>query len=130
MESIFNLKKISKFSYMNMNYPPQDMQVIQTLDNKTNEILNAGDALFNKFKAKRGRKPKPLTEAKLLKQADVAKRNKYKHKINELANQLYKDKKINHPLLNKMFNLSNGSARLDKLKTSYDSLKLIRDKAE
>ena len=138
MEKNISNKKISKLDYMNMNYPPQDMQLIQTLDNKTNkqqinkvnELLNAGDALVNKIKPKRGRKSQPPTEAKLLKQADVAKRNKYKHKINELANQLYKDKKINHPLFNKMFNLSNGTARIETLKTSYDSLKLIRDKAE
>ena len=129
-------KKISSLDYMSSNYPPQDMTLIQTRKDKTNEILNAGDALVDKLKPvdkikpKRGRKPKPPTEAKLLKQADVAKRNKYKHEINELANQLYKDNKINHSLFNKMFNISNGAARIDRLKTSYDSLKIIRDKAE
>ena len=126
----FFKNKISSLDYMSSNYPPQDMALIQTRKDKTNEILNAGDALVNKIKPKRGRKPKPPTEAKLLKQADVAKRNKYKHKINELANQLYKDNKINHSLFNKMFSLSNGAARIDRLKTSYDSLKIIRDKAE
>jgi hypothetical protein len=49
-------------------------------------------------------------------------RDEVKNNILLLANQLYKDNKINKPLYNKLYNLSSSASRLPTLKDSYISL--------
>ena len=99
-----------------------EKKLISNIQYKMNNNISPLDEGIAQPKSKRGRKPKPLTESKLMKIEDKIKRNDIKNEILKLSRKLYKENKITKSLHNKMFDISIGSARMDTLQNAYESL--------